>query len=427
MDSEILLKKWGFKKNPFKVDTAEKEHDLHLYFVEPPYFNDIVGDIEAPTSSIVFGHRGEGKSAIFNMTRYELQKRNPKRALILPYIDFSIWSESKIRTISLDNHIERILGLAIETFIGELEKENWRLTSLSSDNQFFLQWLILRFLPASEYFQAEHKLNSLFDTVSQTNRYIYKCKWLLRRAKSYLRRKRIEIERIPDSESSAAQIIKTTVILISPQVPGCESLHKETMIDLLKKFKDLVLNAGFSSIYIMVDKVDETDVCGGRYDLAANLVAPMVTSLAFMEMDKIATKLFLPIQIEEILGERIRTDRILTRNISWSNERLNIMLNKRLRSYSDNKIESLKSFVEPAIWENFNKNILYYSALCPRNLIRLLEFIIAELCEIEQNPTIIDEAALYAGKDHFLSVRFREADSGEYQDRLRDNEEFIKD
>jgi hypothetical protein len=420
MDSKMLFEKWGFRDNPFRLYTAEHEEDLPRFFVKPPYFRDIIGDTNSPKSSIIFGHRGEGKSAIFKMIKYELQKSNSDKPLIVTYTNFSYWNENDINNISLENHIERILGLTVNAFINELESAHWRLGSLNANDKNVLQWFALRFLPYAEDHQAENRLNSLFDNLDRGNCIMLKCRWLFRRVKSFLRRKRIEIENVSDSESSAAQIIKIIMIFISPQHPG--SLPRETMLNLLIRFKDLVLCAGFSSIYILVDKVDEPDVCSGRYDLAARLIKPIVTSISFLELDKIAIKLFLPIQIEEELGVLIRTDRVVTRqHISWSDESLKIMLNGRLLAYSDDKIETLKEFVEPAIWDEFNKKLLYYSAMCPRNLIRLLDLIIAELCEIEDNPIKITKAAMNEGQKHFLAVRLAEGDYKAYQKRLSDN------
>lgn len=427
MDSETLLKEWGFKENPFNVYTAEHEEDLPKFFVKPPYFKDIIGNIRSPKSSIIFGPRGDGKSAILKMVKYTLEKNNPNRPLIVQYTDFSKWNEGEIRNISLADHIERILGLAVKAFISELEKENWRLGKLKFNEQILLQWFILKFLPVTEYHQAENRLNSLFDNICQANFFIRKGEWLFRRTKSFLRLKRIEIDSASDSVSGAAQIAKMILIFFSPQVPGFKSLPRETMLDSLVKFKDLVLCAGFPSICILVDKVDETDVCNGKYNLAAALIAPMVTSLSFMELNDIATKLFLSKQIKEILGPAIRTDRILTRDISWSEDSLKIMLKRRLLTYSDNRIDSLNPFVASDILYKFDKILFYYSAMCPRNLIRILDLVMAELCETEEKPQKITEAALEAGKNQFLKVRSGEGDFKAYQNRLKEISESIED
>lgn len=402
--------------------TAEHEQDLQLFFLEPPYFKDVFGDPAAPSSSIVFGHRGEGKSTICNMINYELQKDESNKVLVVPYMDFSAWNEKEIRELSLKHHLERILGLSVEKLIEEAKQDVRILENLESNSRSVLQWFVLRFLPAAEYQQVERKLIALFDSLSQTQRIKRFGDIGFRRIGSYLRRKKIEFEKVADSESKIVQATKAILTLLGPSIPGSKDLRNETMLGLLHRFKGLILSAGFASMYILVDKVDEIEACSGNYDIVAKLVSPMVTSLRYLETKKVATKLFLPMQVREILGSRVRTDRILTRNISWSKESLSAMLRKRLLAFSDNKIETLEPFVEPDIWNAFEQKLFYYAALCPRNLIRITDHVIAELCELEQNPNLISEAAVDLGIKHFLSVRMGEEDAGEYQIRLRESD-----
>ena len=74
--------------------------------------------------------------------------------------------------------------------------------------------------------------------------------------------------------------------------------------------------------------------------------------------------------------------------------------------------------VDPEEYHYFGKALHYYAAGSPRNLIRIINEIVAELCELDDQPTLITRAAIEQGKRRFLSVRSREDDSRDYDRRL---------
>lgn len=49
---------------------------------------------------------------------------------------------------------------------------------------------------------------------------------------------------------------------------------------------------GFDSVYVLVDKIDETDVTGGDSKKAARLVTPLLTNIKLLELDTVAFKFF---------------------------------------------------------------------------------------------------------------------------------------
>jgi len=420
MDSETLTINWGFISNPFKTYSAEHEKDPQPFFVEPPYFKDILGDLAAPTSSIVFGNRGEGKSTICRMVNYELTQIGKNKILIVLYTDFSEWDKKDIEELSIENHLNKILGLSVEKFIQEIEKDDSILDEFDTNNLSMLEWFILRFLPAADHQEVEKKLNTILDSLYRTKRIKRLGSKGFWRTKSYLRRKRVEFEKI-GTESIHINIIKAILTLFSSPIE--KNLRNETMQRLLARFRNLVISAGFSSIYILIDKADETEACSGNNNLIAKLVSPITTSLIFLETDKVATKLFLPIQVKETLGGRIRIDRILTRDIFWSDESLREMLKKRLLAYSDNKIDTLRGFVDSKIWDYFEKQLFFYAASSPRNLIRFMDIVIADLCELKQSPKLITKDAIDLGIKHFLNLRLLEDDAEDYQKRLQAKQE----
>lgn len=423
MSPDDLIRKWGFISNPFEPCSAEAERRLgdsvrKQLFVEPPYYKDIVGNPVSPLSSIVFGMRGEGKSTICNMVQLELQKNPENKVLLVPYDDFSEFDEAKIQHLSLEDHIKRILQLAVKKFVAECRKDARIMQMLDATAQADLQWFVLRFLPAADYSEAEQRLVDLFDSASEgAGRHGLKGK-RFRRIASYLRRKKFEFQSLREPQTMTVQIIKALLTFLAPPVPGEHELWNATMLQLVDKFRNLAVSGGFASVQVFIDKVDENEVYSGNFGLVSDLILPIITSLDYLEVERFATKFFLPAETRQILGNRIRTDRILTRNISWSQEALKTMLRNRLLSFSENKIGSMESFVASAVWKDFENKLLHYAAFSPRNMLRIIAHVVTETCELSRDPTEISPDAIESGIRQFLLIRTSEEDGSEYQKRL---------
>lgn len=419
MDPNSLLTSWGFVKNPFRIYVAEKEKDTPDLFIEPPYFKDVLGDPQTPYSAIVFGQRGDGKSTLCKMIEHHLRvEDNPSAPLLIKYMHFPYWKEEEIRKLTLEQHIERLIALGLDEFIKRAERDINLLQKLNNNEKAILQWYVLIFFPAGEYKQVEKRLTALIDKLPRSHRIKKLGGWGFRRITNYLRRRRVEIERVSDDKSPVVQIIKSVLLLIAPSIPESKELRNRTDMDLLKRFRELVVSAGLPSVIILVDKIDENEVCSDKPEVAAQLVRPLVTSVSYLEIEGVATKLFLPNVTKDILGNKIRTDRVITREISWSDDGMRLLLSQRLRTFSNGTIDSLERFVESSLWPEFERKILSYAAQSPRNMIRLLDSVISILCELQEEPTSISSAALDLGIKSFLSVKLTEQDAEEYQQRL---------
>ncbi len=417
MTSDELMKLWGFDLNPFRIHVAEDDLDMRDIFYEPPSFNftDILGDLNLPSSAIAFGYRGEGKSALFRMVLSSL-KNGPY--FVIEHKDFSQWKEKDIETITLDHHLDHIISLGLEQLIKKAESRLDILERLRESDLARLQWYILSFRPS-----LEDRLLALFDKLPERRRLKKFGKKGLRKVSSYLRRKRVMIEKMPEGDSKAAQFMKAFLILIAPTIAEGRGLAGSSKIELLKMFRGIVIQAGFKSIFILVDKVDEGDVVSSSPHLVVTLIRPIVTSTQYLELRNIATKLFLPTQVSDILGNKIRRDRLRVRNIKWTSKSLLLLLEKRLLVCSGQKHNSLKPFVEDSAWEEFENKLLQYSAQNPRNLIRLLDYIISRLSEGEKDLNLINAAAIDDGVAQFYNDRAAESDGEEYLKRVN---EFIR-
>jgi hypothetical protein len=74
MSNDNLLHNLGFERDPFAKTNADEEELLESYFIEPPFFKAVHGDIDAPKSAVVYAPRGGGKTAL--KRRIELSSRS---------------------------------------------------------------------------------------------------------------------------------------------------------------------------------------------------------------------------------------------------------------------------------------------------------------------------------------------------------------
>ncbi len=67
MSYSDLLHNLGFVVDPFAKTNADEEELLKSYFIQPPFFKAVYGDLVTPKSAVVFAPRGGGKTALKRM------------------------------------------------------------------------------------------------------------------------------------------------------------------------------------------------------------------------------------------------------------------------------------------------------------------------------------------------------------------------
>jgi len=318
------------------------------------------------------------------------------KILVVDYIKFSDFDIQTLEGISLDFHLNKILKLSLTNFVEAIEGNPSLIEKLDSDKKNILGWFINKYTPKS-YIDFDEFQNYLFD-VQQ------------------------EIQKVWRPKKAIFKFIKKCIRKIdhlrSKDVPH-RKLEELENLDLFEQLVSLIKETGFASIYIIVDKLDEDNKLMHLNNIEkGRFISPLLTSLDFLQLKNVATKIFIPIEIKKILGTDIRSDRIDTINIKWDNRLLRKMLKKRLTVFSEGRIKSLDPYVEENVRDYFNNSILYYSVNNPRNLIHLINEIISELCENKENPELIDKLAIKNGIKKFLEIRRGQAEPDKYMDTL---------
>jgi hypothetical protein len=409
-----IMRAWGFSADPFSLFVAETEDRLERSFVVPHYFDEVVSDPERPQPTFVFGWRGEGKSTLCKMVAQRL-RRLDRPPLVVEATDFSGWPVAKLDSLTLDDHIWRILQACVSALVEALEANDHPAELVTSSDRALLEDFVLRWLPTVDHGSREARLGTLLDRVAPNERRIHRYGGKgYRRISSYLRAKRLEFEQAKIQNKDVGRLL-AALMLVAPTTPDAGSFAGATSQGVFDLFVRLVRRLGFPSLYVLVDKVDEIDAVTNRPDRVAKLVAPLARSARFLESEGVGIKLFLP---EEARGDLvgIRFDRIRTRRIQWDDERLKTFLRSRIHAYSDGRSEGLEHVFED--YPAFEPLLLRASAQAPRNMLRILDHIVSEHSERESPPPRIDRNCASTGLRIFSEHRMLEADAKHYQDRL---------
>ncbi|MDD4651681.1 MAG: hypothetical protein PHQ34_05565 [Methanothrix sp.] len=408
----------GFSKNPFSNPSAEaEEQDTDFnskdFFLEPPYFSEIVDNPRKPISSIIFGTRGDGKSFSFNMTKKKLQEMKFAKILIVEYIKFSenerVLDDEFLKDITFEFHINQIINLCLGKFLEELAINPASIENLSPDMKDTLEWFVDQYqyddlldkIHNKQENDREHKFTELekrevLKSSFAAGSYDYGAR-LINRAINFTRKKKFSIYRIVGKKND---------------------LENLSYLDLLIKLRDLIRASEYDSIYILIDRLDDEGLASLSHTQRSEFIKPLITSTNYLELAFVATKMFVPIQIKMIIDTGIRTDRINIINLEWDEARLRELLERRLSAFSNKKFTSMRELIE-IDYDYFMNNVLYYSANNPRNLFRIILGIISELCNNLPLQDKITEAAFKKGIRKFYNKRLEEDDSITYLNRLK--------
>ena len=178
----------------------------------------------------------------------------------------------------------------------------------------------------------------------------------------------------------------------------------------------------YNSVYILVDRVDETSFTTRNAANAYNLVSSLLTSLPLLNPDNPVWcfKFFLWDAVLSYYAASGRTDRVETHKLEWSADQLSSMLDKRVSYYSNHH---WKSFID--LFENSNiegakldltQLLMLFSGGSPRDSIRILLRVFNAYLDIINRDAIsigdVDERislnAVWAGMATFSRERFKE-------------------
>lgn len=388
-----FLEGLGFDEDPFAHTNADEEVSrLPEYFVEPPYFAEVFGYPDNPKSFFVFAPRGGGKTA----QRIMMEKRcEESDVLCLTYTDFDV---SEIRApdkFTLAHHLDRILTIGWLGVLVALDANQSLSSHVTRENASIVVDRIQYHVCKLTRTQFREALNSLRMQSGKVHGFIQKHE---------------------ESFGRLGVLLQTVLKTFhSVDLSALSSLMGETRKEDIEQKHDLALlidvarQIGFQSIYVVVDRVDETALAGNDPEKSFKLIEPLVRSLHLLETPGIAFKFFLWDAIELYFTPEVaRRDRIGYRKLIWDNESLNTLLRKRLMAFSGRTVRKLDTIAESLRPYDIDQLVLMFGNRSPRDLIRICQKILAEQQQLDSKSDILQASAIYRGVDEACKQRVEE-------------------
>jgi hypothetical protein len=374
----------GFTGHPFNKTNADEERNLSEYFVPPPFFDAIIGDSAVPSPSLVLAPRGAGKTAQRIMVEKWAEEH---QVLAITYDRFEFSKGQNLSDISLQYHIKNIIIRVLVSYLSYISEYPDVLKNCAPDTKRTLSIFIHSYLGEI----TGHEIQSI----------LIELKSLPERFRDFW------VKNVGLLESAVNFIMKKYEL---PSIDLPEVQHEQKKLSESYKYQlgvlqKLVLAIGFKSVYILIDKVDETEKTGTDPEKTYQLIQPMLKDLDFLGMPGFGIKLFIWDKIEPYFRVDARPDRINQYQLSWSRQSLGQILSKRLVAFSGNRVKSFREIVAGDVDYDIDSALSILANRSPRNLIRLCEKIFAVQSELNPESTNITSAAIDKGTiDYSLQV-----------------------
>lgn len=397
----------GFSTNPFEGNTAEREPDIELYVVRPPYLDPVEAASLSTGSYTLSGTRGSGKSATRITVQRNIWAKPTPHPLPIALTNFNNFRGKKDPVELLDLFAAQVFYLTIEacfvyfTTVDQAEV-NRRFDSFDKPTKKFIDWSLKNYYLNRAQATREASAQECFDLF----------------AVSFGRRSQMWAEKKWGAITSglvdlAAGIAKRFDVDVGDTESYKKVLSQEKVVEgtdplfVLKKSVDFARIMGFSGLLVQVDKVDETDWTQNSADEAAKLIWPLYTNVQLHEIDGLSWSFFLWDQVRSLLVREnnmpVRWDKLQNDRIKWDPNHLERLVERRLSHFSNEKVTKLSSLFEDGTTDKDLYAALFaISGMAPRTLVTVLNSIlISHIQEVEGNPKLMTIDAVERGLDNY--------------------------
>lgn len=263
MGQKEFLTRLGFSENPFQFTNADEEEHLQSYFVPPPYFESVWGEPESPSSQVIFAPRGGGKSAQRRMIEYRASKEN---VFAITYDRFEKLSGGDLPSLNIGYHLRNIIELALLGFLLECNSRRLGAPSFSNSEKSIIESLCRHYLGRITRLEALDASKSLRTLSTKAKETLRDWSGVL----SALVSGALTAHGAPHiTQPSFAPATAT------PDMDAPAKIHLEVVLNLVKSI-------GFKSVYVLIDKVDETSDTSNNAEASFLLVKPLLRDLQLL-------------------------------------------------------------------------------------------------------------------------------------------------
>jgi hypothetical protein len=367
-----LLNSLGFESDPFAKTNADEEEKLDQYFVAPPFFNAILGDPSAPKSSLVFGPRGGGKTAMKRKIELSSQKHG---FLCLTYNQFDIVGR-RLSDIDSEYHLRNLVEMLLIGIITAVSDSG--INHLSHEDRHFLYLFVKEHLSKIDQTKLKLDINAIKNRSEKAeelwNKFIGPIGLVLNALLERIGLGTAEIKRFQD-----------------------EGGQLGTLTDQLVTLQAISAKLGYPSVYFLIDRVDENPLTGAAAGETYSFIAPLITDLQLLETPGFAFKFFLWDLLLDDYRRVARPDRIKYYILEWKHDQLAQMLSERLKAYSNGRVSSLQEISDARLPIPLDQAVAICAQESPRNVVRICKEILDQQSEIDSRAKRISEDAVRLG------------------------------
>ena len=376
-DDTKFYERLGFVNHPFAHTNADEELFLEEYFVPPPFFDSVIGDKWNAHASVILAPRGGGKSAL----RRSIEMwATHNEVLAVTYDRFDFTGIDSIVKVGLDYHMENIVKRVLIQLFSELINNPGLVKKLDVTlKKMLVAYSNLYFSSIS--FSEIHKTIATMTSVNE-------------KAKDFWGKNigvidavlKVVLKAIGLSDFNTPEFRKNTTVL--------DKSYRVQLMDLVS----IAQKVGFKSIYILIDKLDETTLTGNSVEDTYQLIAPVIRDIELLSTVGVGFKIFLWDKTINLFRKDARPDRVNQNRLVWPRESLQKVLAERIYSFSDKRIFDFRSVMKNQ--EDCEKVDAYISILAdrsPRNLIRCCNRILIAQSNIDRNSEKIETVAVELG------------------------------
>lgn len=398
-----LFESLGFNKNPFSTFSAEEEADfLKDVFVEPLYFNSIKSEIKDGHTRFILGTRGIGKTALILRLKADCDKDKVFSVIIDDFDGVSIkknksqFIKTIIETITRDFCLLMGKNPNLVKKLSKVEKEKFAFIIKG----FFKSLSQTEF---EKYYDkaTNYKTKNLFRNFYNN---------ILNRPINFLISGGIEVVSDgvrkslglpePNSNNFYKNYLPEIKIEEIEKDKGFSKLIEDSkaLKGVLDDISSIIKKTGLGKPVIFFDKIDEYPILGSNIVNISDFLNDLLIDTSLLLNQNYALVFSVWDAIKPELSSRgVRFDKIKPLDITWSEEQLKTILNKRFSYFSENRTTH-KSIIEN---EDDYNSIINLSSRSPRYLFRLFSVIYDEQFHIDPSAIFFGRQAIQNGQKIF--------------------------
>lgn len=370
-----MCKIHNISDNPFARFSAEEEEDLRSIFIKPRYYDTLKSNARQGNSRILVGQRGLGKSATIHMLFEDLKTNGTLPLLITRYEDIPL-SNNK------GYFLYKIVQSLTKRIAEHLYKNRKDTKLLSKEQKGRLSYLVEMFYDeeiAEDYLKRaqvikKKKRNNCFRRIFNKNlRLINGVASGAIKITSSVIRQGMGLPENGDATMNSAIFEEIPLDEInSLSMKDVVNKGSDKILAMLKLLVDIAQSLNYESIVVLFDKIDEFSDVNSDVNKVAEFTLQILTDTDLLYTNKLSIVFSLWSEVKRTLNNRgVRFDKFQDIDISWRDEELERIIDKRLLYYSiDKKVPvSLRSLIP---FENDRNIILRLAGGSPRSLISLM-------------------------------------------------------